>query len=1076
MDDKTRLLLQGYLNEVRQLPNEAAKTHCFAGLVSALFPGSTASTELAQGIEKLVRIDTPEGLRRRKIDAYHGNAVIEFEKSLKATEQTALIQLREQASGVWRGEKGERRPLLCIASDGVVWKTFRPIVKAGAPAKPRPDDIELEELRTLTLSNDTLSDFWVWLTSLLFRRDRLEPTAERFRVDFGATSPAFAHALDATRRAWEIGKKKIPEVQVAFDTWKRYLTITYGALGNDLDTLFLKHTYLASVARLLIWAALSRGKTSSSLRETATEVLSGEYFRSQRIENLVEDDFFQWVRHPAADAILSPIWERLLAQMLDYDLAHLSQDILKAVYQELVDPKDRHDLGEYYTPDWLCERIVEDVLPPSGFVSVLDPTCGSGSFLRAAIAHQLKANPNGGDVKRLRSILDSVVGIDIHPLAVTIARATYALAVRSLITSSKRPVQIPVYLADSLFLPSEVRQLSLGKAPSYEIRFGGNRKVEIPDELVRAPEMFDPAVAACAKVAQDHAKSGRENLRTLKAYLANAVPTVSSHRQFEQMLSALWTFTSELADLIKQHRNSIWAFVVRNAYRPAMMRDRFDYIIGNPPWLSYRYISDPDYQAEVKRRAVEEYRIAPRSQKLMTQMELATVFLVHALSTFGKDGATLAFVMPRSVFSADQHHNVRVRQYRAPVRVYQYYDLREVFPVFNVPSCVLFAQKEAVRTAASYRLTALEWRGVLPGRDLSWHEAAPRLEVAKKTARVIYLATRSAISTGAGPTTPHPSGPYSKRFRQGATLVPRNFYFVRVPSLAGKPDPEALYWAETDPEQAREAKEPYKDVAFQGQVEGRFLFSTALSRHLLPFAITALPTLVLPIEFSAEGPVAGQPTMRKARDLIEAGYRDFAHWMEEAERVWTEKRGRKAESQSVYERLDYQRELTGQNLKHAILVLYNAAGTNVCAATIDRRALSLPFVVEHKLYWYAAANQETADYLAAVLNSNIVNDIIKPFQSLGLMGERDIEKKVLDLPIPLYNADRALHGRLSKLGTRAAAEAGGYLTSEFLPNGLGARRAEVRKAIAEIMDEIDDAVRTLLGTVSDEEVAEAADS
>jgi methylase of polypeptide subunit release factors len=70
------------------------------------------------------------------------------------------------------------------------------------------------------------------------------------------------------------------------------------------------------------------------------------------------------------------------------------------------------------------------------------------------------------------------------------------------------------------------------------------------------------------------------------------------------------------------------------AYRqwacPDMLRDRFDFILGNPPWLSYRHIADPDYQAEIKKRAIEDYAIAPKHQKLFTQMELATIFLMHS--------------------------------------------------------------------------------------------------------------------------------------------------------------------------------------------------------------------------------------------------------------------------------------------------------------------------------------------------------------------------------------------------------------------------------------------------------------
>jgi type I restriction-modification system DNA methylase subunit len=369
--------------------------------------------------------------------------------------------------------------------------------------------------------------------------------------------------------------------------------------------------------------------------------------------------------------------------------------VLKGIYQELVDPKDRHDLGEYYTPDWLCERVVTELLPATGFVSVLDPSCGSGSFLRAAISHLLKANPSGSDVIRLQQILENVVGIDIHPLAVIIARATYLLAIRSLVKVSNRPIQIPVYLADSLFLPAEVKQFALGEVPGYEVRFGGDRKASIPEELVKRPEFFDPAIGAGARIAMDHAGSGKESRKSMEAYLQKVVPKLTAHAAAGSMIDAIWKFTTELSDLIKHKQNSIWAFIIRNSYRPAMLRERFDFIVGNPPWLSYRYIADPEYQAEIKKRAVEDYAVAPSHQKLFTQMELATIFLVHTLSTFARAGGQLGFVMPLSVVAADQHQNLRSRQYKAPIRLTSYWDLRAVHPVFNIPSCVLFASKEA---------------------------------------------------------------------------------------------------------------------------------------------------------------------------------------------------------------------------------------------------------------------------------------------------------------------------------------------------------------------------------------------
>jgi len=1062
LDDTTRRILSRYLSDIRQLPNESAKTHRFSSLVSELFPGSTAATEFAAGVEKLVRIDTTGGGSKRGfVDAYHGNAVIEFENSVKATEAHALEQLREYTSALWNAEGRGKRQFVCVLSDGIIWKTYRPTMKF-TKGRLTPEDVELQKLRDLTLSEETLADFWIWLTSLLFRPSRTEPTAERFRVDFGATSPAFADALEALSHAWDLVAVS-PEPRLAFETWQRYLTVTYGHLADqqsdDLLRLFLKHTYLASLARLLIWASLSEGKTTSTLRETAKEIFSGRFFEEQRIENLVENDFFQWVRRAKAEFILAPVWERTLSQLETYDLAHLNQDVLKGVYQELVDPKDRHDLGEYYTPDWLCERVVAELLPAEGFVSILDPSCGSGSFLRAAITHLLKANQHGSDDTRLHQILENVVGIDIHPLAVIIARTTYLLAIRSLVRGSKRPIQIPVYLADSLFLPAEVKQYSLGEVPGFEIRFGPDRKVSIPEELVKRPELFDPAITAASQIALDHAEAGEESRETLVAFLQKLAPQLTTHDEASAMIDAIWKFTVELSDLIKRKQNSIWAFIIRNSYRPAMLRDRFDFILGNPPWLSYRYIADPEYQAEIKNRAIDDYAIAPTHPKLFTQMELATIFLAHTLSTFAHIGGKLGFVMPLSVIAADQHQNLRSRTYKAPIRLTSYWDLRGVRPVFNVPCCVLFALRETKppRPVQTYNLPAVEWIGSLPERDVSWRQAEPLVTTIKATARLIYLGRGNALSTKKGRTFPNRPSEYDSRFHQGATILPRSFYFVSVEDMSVPIDPDRLYSVETDPYQAEDAKPPYDTVKMKGWVEGKFIFSTALSRHLLPFALLNPPAILLPCE--SEG---SSLTILTADELRDSGHREFAKWMHEAERLWNAARKQKAERQTLYERLDYHAGLTYQTLSAPYLVLYNAAGTNISAAVIHRHSLPLPFVVEHKLYWAAFDSQEKAHYLAAILNSNVPNDEIKPFQSLGLMGERDIEKKVLELPIPLFDENKPNHRRLAKLSAEAHSQAARFIAASALPDSLAKKREMVRKAVSETIQEIDAIVETLL--------------
>ena len=118
--------------------------------------GEPVRAEFAAGVAKLVRIDTAGGGSKRGfVDAYYGNAIIEFENSLKATEAHALEQLREYTSPLWNREGRGRRQFVCVLSDGIDWKTYRPTANA-TKGKLIPEDIELQELRADSLQLSTI--------------------------------------------------------------------------------------------------------------------------------------------------------------------------------------------------------------------------------------------------------------------------------------------------------------------------------------------------------------------------------------------------------------------------------------------------------------------------------------------------------------------------------------------------------------------------------------------------------------------------------------------------------------------------------------------------------------------------------------------------------------------------------------------------------------------------------------------------------------------------------------------------------------------------------------------------------
>src|SRR5207245_1721261 len=148
-------------------------------------------------------------------------------------------------------------------------------------------------------------------------------------------------------------------------------------------------------------------------------VLSGRYFIERGIANLIEEDFFAWM----LDADVSPKSEQItmaLARALrTYDLGRADEDLFKELYQRILGIHARHGAGEYYTPRWLCEYTIDRVLAyrkesGSGFPRLLDPACGSGSFLTAAINLLRNSMRKEDASKQLEVILQHVFGIDFN--------------------------------------------------------------------------------------------------------------------------------------------------------------------------------------------------------------------------------------------------------------------------------------------------------------------------------------------------------------------------------------------------------------------------------------------------------------------------------------------------------------------------------------------------------------------------------------------------------------------------------------------------------------------------------------
>ncbi len=122
-------------------------------------------------------------------------------------------------------------------------------------------------------------------------------------------------------------------------------------------------------------------------------LLTGQLFTAAQIRGVVEADFFDGPVEVAGDGA----WGRGLVRRLTRFAWHeVEHDVMKVLYGSVIAASTRHQLGEYYTPDWSAEIIVDEVVTSPLEQRVLDPACGSGTFLFYAVGRYLAAADEAG--------------------------------------------------------------------------------------------------------------------------------------------------------------------------------------------------------------------------------------------------------------------------------------------------------------------------------------------------------------------------------------------------------------------------------------------------------------------------------------------------------------------------------------------------------------------------------------------------------------------------------------------------------------------------------------------------------
>jgi len=462
----------------------------------------------------------------------------------------------------------------------------------------------------------------------------------------------------------------------------------YGIPGaQPAELLFAIHTYYAVFMKFLaaeiagsfspLGASILKkcvgAPSGATLKREMENVEQGGIWSQLGITNFLEGDLFSWYLD-AWDDTVSDAVRGIVLRLDEYDPTTLSvdpnesRDLLKKLYHELFPASVRHDLGEYYTPDWLAEHVLNE-LGYDGHPDkrLLDPACGSGTFLVMAInrvkvwfdKHRHECGYDEGEL--VRKVLRNIIGFDLNPLAVMASRTNYLMSLRDLVKHAGS-IEIPVYLCDSIMTPAEFASRDL--QPSYltdtgRVVGGAEKPMElrtavgkfyVPGEVASSRE----AIGRYAEIIEFCVRNRYSTQEFISRCGEEGLPVAE-----EALHGDLY---QRMVELDADNENGIWARIIKNAFAP-LFTARVDFVAGNPPWVFWNNLPG-EYREQVRHLMADTYRITAKRASTMKRLgaagkDLSMLFFYVGLDKYVAEHGRLGFVITQTLFQTTAGNEFR---------------------------------------------------------------------------------------------------------------------------------------------------------------------------------------------------------------------------------------------------------------------------------------------------------------------------------------------------------------------------------------------------------------------------------
>ncbi len=1006
----------------------------------------------------IVRYEKTSTSFRGRPDAVYGYLTIEYKSPGKLSKKTdaklAIEQLQrylgEQAIEFEQKKEDFLEKAIGVATDGkhILFLRFTKvpsILQTPIPVEKVQDVLfpELEArpgfqvLGPYPINKSSISNLLIFVRASA----RRPLTAENLAAVFAPTCQIAQQTVsELYSMSTKAQRRQVPSrIKTFFQEWDRIFGVVYGqelekAEKSAEETarlygmpsgvrlkqlLFAIHTFYAFLMKIISIELVSlqdrstvksfvRGLTGmddDELKNRLAYLESGADFHDQGIENFWEADFFSWYLDGWAPRIAN-IFRGMVTALSDFEPAtpilepEWTKDLLQKLYELIVPRKLRHDLGEYYTPDWLAGYVVDK----SGYKGTigsrfLDPSCGSGTFLVHAINKAVKYSE--GDEKTIAGhILKNIVGFDLNPIAVLSARTNYLIAFSKFIPYI-RPISIPVYLCDSILTPShyiEDGELPFENTIIFTTTKGNySFPVSMQDKshIDKFTSMMD--VALRGKVEPENF---RKNIK-------------SKFKLPEKETSLLVDVYKRIKELDDKGENGIWARYIKNAFAPVYL-GKFNFVIGNPPWVRWGYLSD-DYRERTLKlwKRYGLFSLKGYATRLGGgEKDFSMLFTYACADNYLKDKGMLGFIITMEVFKSkgagEGFRRFELKDKKVPLKVLGMEDMVDLKPFQSANKTSLFFMRKGEKTV--YPVPVIEWKRkpkigrILPDWSLEevkansetkQLEAIPvnpdKLSSSWQTAKTEELTIYSKLKG---------QNPY-KAYR-GASTEPYGIFWLRVNEVR----PDGILVIENMHDRGkREIKSVHisiePDLVFPA-VSGGDIVKYGIKSHFY-LLISQNPKKRVP--YSEDWMIQNVP-------LTHAYLRQFKKILLSRGSRVVKELAIKTEFYAMYGIGEY------TFAKYRVAWKRMAAKMSaVVLSGIKTDFGTKRLVSTDTTAFFALDNKDEAHYLCGILNSELIDSFIKSFSSAGRgFGAPSVMN---NLAIPDFDASNNIHKKLAELSEKA---------------------------------------------------------